>query len=328
MEKAITEILYMVSLGKDLEVALHTVLSRYTMECNDYALMVREESWREDLATYMKRKLIEGRSSKSVKNYQFIITCAMDHINKPTDQVTADDIQMYLLYKKNVDGNSDKYVSNIRQVLNGFFEWARKGGIIKSNPVDGVAQIKVRKKHVKAFSEEELERMRIACDKGRNHVRDRAILELLDSSGIRCNELIHLNVEDIDLNAREGIIYHGKGDKERTFYFSKVAAMYIRSYLEQYNGTDGALFVSERTKQRFHDDSAIEQIVKNWGKAAGVSGAKPHRFRHTFITRCIDKGISVQDTKILAGHESVETTMGYYDDNHSKVKEEHNRLCA
>lgn len=328
MEKAITEILYLVSIGRGLEVALHTVLSKYTMERNDYALMTMEEAWREDLATYMKRKLIEGRSPKSVKNYQFIITCAMEHINKPTDRVTAEDIQMYLLYKKNVDGSSDKYVSGIRIVLNGFFEWARKGGIIKANPVDGVAHVKVRKKHVKAFTEEELERMRIACDKGRNHVRDRAMLELLDSSGMRCNELIQLDIEDIDLDAREGTIRHGKGGKERTFYFSKVAAMYIRAYLQQYKGTDGALFVSEKSKQRFRSDSSVEQIVKNWGKAAGVQGAKPHRFRHTFITRCIDKGISVQDTRILAGHENVETTMGYYDDNHSKVKEEHNRLCA
>ena len=328
MEKAITEILYLVSIGRDLEVALHTVLSKYTMECNDHALMVREDSWRDDLATYMKRKLIEGRSPNSIKNYQFVITCAMEAINKPTDQVTAEDVQMYILYKKNVCGCTDKYAQDIRTKLNGFFEWARKSGIIKLNPVDGVAQVKVRKKHVNGYTEEELERLRIACSKGRNRKRDRAILELLDSSGMRCNELIQLDIADIDLDAREGIIRHGKGDKERVFFFSKVAAMYIKEYLKDYKGVDGALFVSEKSHRRFKDDSSVETIVKKWGDLAGVPNAKPHRFRHTFITRCINKGISVENTKLLAGHETIDTTMGYYDENRSKVKAEHNRLCA
>lgn len=328
MERAITEILYLVSIGKDLEVALYTVLSKYSMESNDHALVVREDSWRDDLADYLKRKLVEGRSPKSIKNYQFVITCALETINKPTDQVTTDDIQMYLLYKKNVDGCTDKYIRDLRTKINGFFEWAKRMDIIKVNPVDGVAQVKVRKKHVNGFTEEELERMRVACDKGRNAKRDRAMLELLDSSGMRCNELIQLDIADIDLDAREGIIHHGKGDKERVFFFSKVAAMYLKEYLKTYDGLDGALFVSSKSHRRFKNDSSVEIIVKKWGEDAGILNAHPHRFRHTFITRCINKGISIQDTKLMVGHECINTTANYYDESREKVKAEHSRLCA
>jgi site-specific recombinase XerD len=328
MEKAITEILFMVSQGKDLEVALHTVLSRYTMESKENALVVQEDSWQEDLMFYLKRKILEGKSKGSIENYKYVITCFFQFVNKAVRDVTADDIQLYLSYKKNVNGSSDKYLCSIRTVLNGFFVWCIKNHVIEHNPIDAVPLVKVRKKHVKGYTEEELERLRIACSKGRNRKRDRAILELLDSSGMRCNELIQLDIADIDLDAREGIIHHGKGDKERVFFFSKVAAMYIKEYLNDYNGVDGALFVSEKSHRRFRDDSSVETIVKKWGDLAGVPNAKPHRFRHTFITRCIDKGISIEDTRQLVGHENIGTTEGYYDHNQSRVKAEHDRLCA
>ena len=104
--------------------------------------------------------------------------------------------------------------------------------------------------------------------------------------------------------------------------------MYIKEYLNDYKGVDGALFVSEKSHRRFRDDSSVETIVKKWGELAGVPNAKPHRFRHTFITRCIDKGISIEDTRQLVGHENIGTTEGYYDHNQSRVKAEHDRLCA
>jgi site-specific recombinase XerD len=269
---------------------------------------------------------LEGKSKGSVENYKYILTCFFQSVNKAVRNITADDIQLYLSYKKNVSGSGDKYLSAIRTVLSCFFSWALTANIIDTNPVEAVPRVKIRKKHVKGYTNEELERMRRACEKGRNGLRDRAILELLDSSGIRCNELIQLDIDDIDLNALEGIVHHGKGDKERVFYFSEVAAMYIKEYLKTYNG-DGALFVSNRGT-RFGDDSSVERMVKQWGKVGGVVGATPHRFRHTFITRCIDKGISIEDTRKLVGHESISTTEGYYDHNQSRLKAEHARLCA
>ena len=328
MERAITEILYMVSQGKTLEVALYTVLSNYTMTRNDNAVMVVNHSWEEDLMMYLKRKTIEGASRKTLENYKYVIQCVLETINKPTKEITSDDLQLYIMYKKNVSGSSEKYLLDIRTKLNGFFAWACKTKVIDFNPMDAVAHIKVHEKHIKAFNEEELERMRCACDVSRHKKRDRAMLELMDSSGIRCNELVNLNIDDIDLDERKGIIHNGKGGKERTFLFSKVAALYLREYLKDYDGKDGALFVSSVSKCRFKDDSSVEAIVRQWGIKGGVKDAKPHRFRHTFITRCINKGISMEDTRVLAGHENVSTTAKYYDNNHERIKTEHDRLCA
>ena len=98
--------------------------------------------------------------------------------------------------------------------------------------------------------------------------------------------------------------------------------------MKNYDGKDGALFVSSKSKCRFKDDSSVEAIVRQWGIKGGVKDAKPHRFRHTFITRCINKGISMEDTRVLAGHENVSTTAKYYDNNHERIKTEHDRLCA
>lgn len=328
MERAITEIMYMVSQGKDLEIALHTILSKYTMTRNDKALMVIEHSWEEDLMLYKKRKLMEGKSIGTIKNYVYLIECFFQTVNKPIKDVTPDDIQLYLMYKRNVENNTDKYVMDIRTKLNGFFGWAWKSNLIDSNPVLCVPQIKVQKKHVESYTNEEVERMRRVCERGRNPIRDRAIFELLYSSGMRCDELISLDINDIDINRKEGVIRHGKGNKKRKFLFSDVAAMYIREYLKTYDGLDGALFVSSRSKRRMKDDSSLETIVKKWGKDGGVLNAFPHRFRHTFITRCIDIGMNIEDVRFLVGHEDIKTTKGYYDDNFSRIKTEHTRLCA
>lgn len=328
MQQAITEILFMVREGQDLEVALHTVLSKYTLTRNEFSLMALDQSWKFDLENYMKRKALDGTSIKSMKNYKFVIGSMLNSINKPIPDITTEDIQLYLAYMKNIKGSSDKYLKGIRTVLNGFFTWAVKNKRIEWNPIDGVAQVKVRERHVPAYTEEEVERMRRACADGRNSIRDRAILELLYSSGIRCDELIQLDISDINLATMEGIVRHGKGDKERIFYFSHVAAMYLKEYLTTRGDTYGPLFVSYRTKERIKGDSTIEHLVKTWGDKGGVQGATPHRFRHTFITRCIDKGISVEDTRVLAGHENIDTTMRYYDDNKTRVKAEHKRLCA
>lgn len=328
MQQAITEILFMVREGRDLEVALHTVLSKYTLTRNEFSLMALDQSWKFDLENYMKRKALDGTSIKSMKNYKFLLSSTLESINKPVPEITTEDIQLYLAYMKNIKGSSDKYLKGIRTVLNGFFVWAVKNKRAEWNPVDGVAQVKVRERHVAAYTEEEVERMRRVCEDGRNSVRDRAILELLYSSGIRCDELINLNIEDINLATMEGIVRHGKGDKERIFYFSNVAAMYLKEYMATRGECSGPLFISYRTKERIKGDSAIEHLVKSWGDKGGVPGATPHRFRHTFITRCIDKGISVEDTRVLAGHEKIDTTMKYYDDNKTRVKAEHKRLCA
>lgn len=331
MESIIHEILYLnETTDMSLSSILYKVLSKYNFELKKNELVSINDSWQIVLISYFERMLIKGMSKGSINNYKCILKNALSIIGKPLSEITTDDISLYITYKKNICNCSLRYLDNIKKVLNSFFTWCYKNKYVLFNPVDGVDDIKVPEKKVYGFTDEEVEQMRNACENTRYKLRNRCIVELLNSLGIRCGELINLNVEDIDLNNCSGVIYHGKGDKERIFYFSKITRYYLKKYLKlrNINETDNVpLFVNNKNK-RFAGADGIENIISTLGKYSGVKHAHPHRFRHTFITNCINKGMRIEDTKQLVGHSNIENTMIYYDENMSKVRDSYNKLYS
>ena len=145
-------------------------------------------------------------------------------------------------------------------------------------------------------------------------LRDRAILELLYSSGLRLAELHGLNVGDIDLEAGT-VRVMGKGRKERISPVGREAARAIRSYLEEGRGDDAVgpdscLFAS-RTGNRL-SRRQIQRIVARWlASATGGEALSPHALRHTFATHLLDEGADLLAVKELLGHASLSTTRIY-----------------
>ena len=145
-------------------------------------------------------------------------------------------------------------------------------------------------------------------------LRDRAILELLYSSGLRLSELHGLNVRDVDLEAGTVRVL-GKGRKERISPVGRKAAEAIRSYLDTDREIDGAdpdtcLFVS-RTGNRL-SRRQIQRIVARWlASATGGEALSPHALRHTFATHLLDEGADLLAVKELLGHASLSTTRIY-----------------
>ena len=326
MERIVSEILYLEKTQNlPLETILRSVLSKYTIIPRNNELITTDESWHSDVINYLKRQTIKGLRVKTIDNYKKVIVMALEAIGKPTKDITSMDICTYLAYMQNMRNASPRYMNGTRIVLNGFFTWCVKSKLIEDNPIDGVDRIKYIPKKKKPFTVEEMEKLRVACEKTRFPARDRAILELLYSSGLRCDELVKLDIYDLDIDNHEGFVRDGKGGKQGDFMFSKVAGMYLRKYLESRKDDNPALFLS-RNHRRFGDDTSVEHVLKNIGEIAGVKGVHPHRLRHTFIQECIDKGMSIQDTMHAVRQASISTTELYYVANTRRTKEEHNRV--
>lgn len=166
----------------------------------------------------------------------------------------------------------------------------------------------------------DLEKIRSACQTK----RERAIVEMLYSTGCRVTELERLNILDINFDTKEVMLF-GKGNKHRTSYLNAKAELALREYLSERKDDNEALFVYSKKPYSRLKKSGIEAIIKKIAqRTTGVSThITPHIFRHTTATTAIDRGINIVDVSKLLGHERIETTMEYITTNSNSVKSNH-----
>lgn len=212
-----------------------------------------------------------------------------------------------------------------RRIASTFFRWARNEHYTTFSPVDAVKPVKRKKKLKEPFKQIDLLRIRNNCQR----VRDRAIVELLLCSGIRVSELHNMKISDVDFHNMEFKVL-GKGNKERVCYLNDVAVHYIKEYLRE-RGEDNCPYLWVQVK-RYNGEArqwgihGIERMIRDTGKRAGVDKCYPHRFRHTFATNALNKGIPIEQVQILLGHEKLDTTMIYAKVAREDVKFNHHKL--
>ena len=197
-------------------------------------------------------------------------------------------------------------VNNERRCLSTFFQWLENEDIIRKSPVKRTKALKEEKGDKKPFTDDDVVRMREAC----RDMRDRAIFELLLSSGMRVSELCSLDRADVDLQARECEVL-GKGRKRRTCYFSAAAKYYLGKYLESRDDEDPALIVSLMSPHDRLEISGVENIVRAIGLRAGVDNVHPHKFRRTMATNNLRRGMKLEEIQQLLGHSNMDTTLIY-----------------
>lgn len=143
----------------------------------------------------------------------------------------------------------------------------------------------------------------------RRGVRDAAIVGLMLGSGARAAECARLTVDDVTLTARTGTVrLFGKGDQVRTVPLDQPARERVSAWLLEHTGS-GALWVGRRGAM---STEGITQTVLVVGRAAGLSGLRPHRLRHTYATRLREDGVDVAQIQALLGHGSIETSARYF----------------
>ena len=275
------------------------------------------------LAMFLNAKKIEGCSERTLSYYKTTVEKLLDGITDPIRKVTTDDIREYLANYQGLNDCSKTTIDNIRRNISSFFTWLEEEDYIIKSPMRRIHKIKTTKTVKEVISDEEIEKMRDKC----KNLRDLAIIDLLYSTGIRIGELVRLNVDDIDFEERECIVF-GKGDKERRVYFDAKTKIHLMSYINSRFDTNPALFVTLDVPYNRLQISGVEIRLRRLGRELGINKVHPHKFRRTMATRAIDKGMPIEQVQKLLGHSQIDTTMHYAIVNQTNVKVAHRKFIA
>lgn len=280
----------------------------------------------------LKRQFLEhleiekGRSLKTIQNYDHYLSrfLSFSKITKPS-HLTDDLIREYRLWlnrqvaRQGGSGRADLLKRKTQNyyliALRAFLKYLRKRGIESLSP-ERIELAKVSERSLDLISSEELTRLLKAPQGNEVRVlRDRAILELLFSTGLRVSELCSLDA-DLDLS-RDEFSVRGKGEKIRVVFLSSEARCAIQAYLKARKDMEEALFVQmgrggSSGKFSRLTPRSVERLVKQYAIKAGITRkVTPHVIRHSFATDLLENGADVRSVQALLGHANIATTQVY-----------------
>lgn len=197
---------------------------------------------------------------------------------------------------------------------------------------------KMPERHVEALDREELERFFNEIDiRDEIGIRDRTMVELLYSTGLRISELTALNRADIDISKHEMVV-RGKGRKLRTVFISPRSMEWISAYLSERKDNWIPLFINyRRSRQKEEDLSSgeqyrlsnysIQQMVRKYAQLAGIAKhVTPHVLRHSFATNLLINGADMRSVQEMLGHASITTTQVYTHLTNTRLAETHEKF--
>ncbi len=262
--------------------------------------------------------LSQGLSQNTIDSYRYDLQHFLAFLteqNKGLQQAEASDVQAYfeLRYRRRLRARSN---ARLLSTLRHFYAWALERGQVKINPMGEIDAPQLGRPLPKTLSEESVMLLLAAPDCGHAMgLRDRAMLELLYSSGLRVSELVGLSVNQLQIPP--GLLkIMGKGSKERLVPIGEEAQTWLSKYLEdarpalQKGAISTHLFVSQKggrmTRQAFW------YRIKIYAEQAGLhADLSPHTLRHAFATHLLNHGADLRAVQMLLGHSSVSTTQIY-----------------
>lgn len=287
----------------------------------------------------------KGRSKKTIENYNHYLDKFLEwaKISEPS-QITDDLIRSFRVHLNRTEDAKGKTLKKITQnyyviSIRSFLKYLAKRDI-KTLQAEKVEVGKNSTKEVEFLEAEEVERiLSAASGPDFKSLRDRAILELLFSAGLRVSELTNMNRDRLDLKNKEFSV-RGKGDKVRVVFVSDSAAKALQRYLEKRTDIDPALFVrDEKGLKKFESDKndknkkasglritprSIQRIVKHYAAKAGIiKDVHPHTLRHSFATDLLINGADIRSVQAMLGHSSITTTQVYTHVTNKQLKEVH-----
>jgi site-specific recombinase XerD len=295
-------------------------------------------------ARQMKREFLEyieierGRAVKTVENYDHYLTRFFDwgDIREAAD-ITESKVREFRMWLNRQPGTNKDSMKRRTQnyyliALRAYLKYLRKRDIHSLSP-EKIELAKVPERHLDLMSSTELDRLLKATDgDDERSMRDKAILELLFSTGLRVSELCSLD-SDLDLS-RDDFSVRGKGDKVRVVFLSGAAKDAVRAYLKVRTDMEPALFVSaartKETKKRIPTrltPRSIELLIKTYAAKAGITKkVTPHVMRHSFATDLLNNGADIRSVQALLGHASISTTQIYTHVTDSHLRDVHKKF--
>lgn len=275
------------------------------------------------LKLFLEAKKVEGCSDRTLKYYQSTIEHLMSNVETPVRKITTEEMREYLAEYQKINDCSNVTIDNVRRNISSFFSWLEEEDYILKSPMKRIHKIKTKTVVKNTISDEGIEKLRDNC----KEIRDLAIIDLLYSTGIRVGELVNLNIDDIDLEGRECVVY-GKGDKERRVYFDAKAKVHLKEYIDGRTDSNSALFVTLDAPYDRLKISGVEIRLRRLGRKLDLEKIHPHKFRRTMATRAIDKGMPIEQVQKILGHSQIDTTMQYAMVNQSNVKTSHQKYMT
>jgi len=271
------------------------------------------EGVKKHIETFLRHLEIErGMSQHTLRAYRKDLETFAAYAEKEPEDVEMIDVRGFVA-RQIKDGLSKTTAGRRLASVRSFLKFLTREGFLKANPAKLVTTPKAEKHLPKFLSVDDVFALIEKPDTiSFIHARDRAILELLYSSGLRVGEVAGLNVEDI--NTREGLVkVKGKGRKERIVPVGSKAVDAIKSYMVEkilLKKKNKALFLN-RTGSPL-SERGIRRIVVKYARLVGVSGQiGPHTLRHTFASHLLQAGADLRVIQELLGHASLSTTQKY-----------------
>jgi len=277
----------------------------------------------------------KGRSIKTVENYDRYLTryLAFAKVSSPAaiSEKSVREFRIHLNRQSGTSGTMKHKTQNYYMIsLRAFLKFLRKREIDSLNP-ERIELAKVGARDLDLISSDELNRL-INGPKGDSltALRDKAIMELFFSTGLRVSELTGLN-RDLDLS-RDEFSVRGKGEKVRVVFLSPAAKKAIKAYLDKRGDIDDALFIqmgkaSKTAKQLRLTPRSVERMIKQYATKAGITRkVTPHVIRHSFATDLLESGADLRSVQALLGHANIATTQVYTHITDKHLREIHKKF--
>lgn len=287
------------------------------------------------LLDYIEHLEVEGgRSAKTAENYKLYLERFVEFTNDTTvDKITSEIIRKYRLWLNRYKNDNDDELATITQsyhliALRGFLTYLSKRDITSLSP-EKIELPKISRKQVTFLHYNEVARLLDTISiESEDGLRDRAIIELLFSSGLRVSELVNLNRDHVNTKRREFMV-RGKGQKDRPVFIGEAAASRVEDYLAARLDNLPPLFLSysrNNTPSTSGDyrrltARSIQRIINKYAKLAGITKhVSPHTMRHSFATDLLMNGADLRSVQVMLGHSNISTTQVY-----THVTDEHLR---
>lgn len=288
-----------------------------------YTTLMRFDKAKTEFLEYLE--IEQNRSQRTISNYDHYLM----RLNDYAGDIKVSDIDTELVRKwrlwlnrlgTNTSDELQRSTTNYHLIaLRSFLKFCAKRNI-PALPADKIELARTKRKQVTFLNEEELARLFATPDVDTEAgLRDRAILELLFSSGLRVSEMVGLDRDHINLKRREFMV-RGKGQKDRPIFISPEAAAWIERYLERRQDNARPLFIRTSGTQQVDRSGnfkrltarSVQRIVSRYALLAGITKhVSPHTMRHSFATDLLMNGADLRSVQAMLGHSNISTTQIY-----------------
>lgn len=287
------------------------------------------------LRKYMNFVKLEKRLSlNSVEAYERDLTDFLEYLDRSKlclTQVDSVNVSEYIIHLSRDKDFSDRSLARAVSSMRGFFKFLIDDDFITSEMLEILEPVKLKKSLPMFLTMEELQQLFSAVDTSTaSGFRDRTMLEMFYSSGLRVSELVDLKLGNI-YRREQLLLVFGKGSKERVVPYSDNAAYFLHTYIDTMRHTlikkgdyNDFVFINNRGEQMTRQ--GVWKKLKEFAKLAGITKEiSPHKLRHTFATHLLEGGADLRSVQMLLGHSSINTTEIYTHVEQAVIQKEFER---